>query len=203
MPVTDDVRTGRLLQRLTIAWNAVEVGITIGLGIAAGSLALVAFGLDSLIEIFASLVVLWHMAPEQPDRARGVRARRLVGVAFGVLALFLLAASVRALWIGAEPDESPLGVGYLIATALVMFSLAAGKRRIGRRLGSEPFLAEAHMTFLDGWLATSILVALVVNMLFGWWWADAAAALIVSVAATREAVELLGDDPGPPSRRSR
>lgn len=173
-----------------------EVGVTIGLGIMAGSLALVAFGLDSLIEIFASLVVLWHMVPDAPDRARGERARRLVGVSFGVLAFYLLAASVRALWVAAEPDSSPLGIAYLGATAVVMFALAAGKRRIGRRLDSEPFLAEAHMTFLDGWLAVAILAALAMNTLFSWWWADAAAALVVGIAAAREARELIGDGPG-------
>jgi divalent metal cation (Fe/Co/Zn/Cd) transporter len=192
--VTDDARAGRLLQKLTIAWNVAEVGITIGLGIAAGSLALVAFGLDSLVEVFASLVVLWHMAPDVSTEERDRKAHRLVGVAFAVLGAYLLIAGVRALWIGAEPESSPIGIAYLAVTAVVMFGLAAGKRRIGRRLGSSPFLAEARMTFLDGCLATAILVALALNTAFGWTWADAVAALIVSAAAAREAWELFTVD---------
>ena len=192
--MSDDARTGRTLQRLTIVWNVIEVGVTIGLGVAAASLALVAFGLDSLVEVFASVVVLWHMAADAPNGERDDTARRLVGVAFAVLAAYLLVAGVRALWIGAEPESSPLGIAYLAATAVVMFGLAAGKRRVGRRLASAPFLAEARMTFLDGCLATAILVALALNTAFGWSWADAVAALVVSAAAAREAVELVTDD---------
>jgi divalent metal cation (Fe/Co/Zn/Cd) transporter len=188
--LSDDERTGRILQRLTIAWNVLEVGITVGLGIAAGSLALVAFGLDSLVEVFASLVVLWHMA-DVGDTDRDDRARRLVGVAFGVLALYLFAASARALWTGAEPDSSPIGILYLGVTAAVMFSLAAAKNRIGRRLDSQPYLAEARLTFLDGCLAAAILAALTLNTLYEWWWADPAAALVVSAVAARESSELI------------
>ena len=189
--MADLEQTGRRLQRATIAWNVVEVGITVGLGMAAGSLALVAFGLDSLIEVFASLVVLWHMAGTEVEQARDRRARRLVGMAFAMLAVYLLVASARAIWVGDEADPSPLGILYLAATAIVMFTLAAWKRRVGTELESEPFLAEAHMTFLDGWLATGVLAALVVNAVFGWWWADAVAAAAVGVVAAREAVELL------------
>ena len=186
----DDERSGRLLQRLTIAWNVAEVGVTIVLGVIAGSLALIAFGMDSLVEVFASLVVLWHMRAEVGAASRDDRARRLVALAFVALAAYLLGASVRALWIGAEPESSPLGIAYLALTAVVMFTLAAAKRRVGERLTSEPFLAEARMTFLDGCLAAAILTALALNTVLGWWWADAGAALIVSAAAAREAWEL-------------
>jgi divalent metal cation (Fe/Co/Zn/Cd) transporter len=200
MPSPVDVRRGRLLQRLTIAWNLVEVGITIALGVVAGSLALVAFGMDSLVEVFASLIVLWHMRAVVGEASRDDRARRFVGLAFGVLAACLLVAGIRALWIGAEPDSSPLGIAYLALTVIVMFSLAAAKRTVGERLASEPFLAEARMTFLDGCLAASILVALTLNSLIGWWWADAGAALVVAAAASREAWELSVDahEPMPP-----
>ena len=188
--VTDLERTGRRLQRITIAWNLIEVFITIGLGIAAGSLALVAFGLDSLIEVFASLVVLWHMVEDQPDPTRDRRARRLVALAFAALAVYLLAAGLRALLTQAEPESSPLGIAYLGVTAVVMFSLAARKRRVGRDLDNQAFLAEARMTYLDGWLATAILAALALNTAFDWWWADPVAALVVALAAARESVEL-------------
>lgn len=193
--LSDLERTGRRLQIATIAWNLVEVFVTVALGIAAGSLALVAFGLDSLIEVFASSVVLWHMdRADEPGRDR--RAKRLVAAAFALLALYLTIAAIRALVTTAQPESSPLGIGYLAVTALVMFGLAAWKGRIGHRLDSEPFLAEARMTHLDGWLATAILTALALNATLDWWWADPVAALLIAVIATREALELLeGDDP--------
>lgn len=182
-------RLGRRLQWATIAWNSVEVFVTIGLGIAAGSLALIAFGLDSLVEVFASLVVIWHMNPgtdgHQAHRDR--KAMRLVAVAFGVLAGYLLVAGVRQLASQNQPDASPIGIAYLGMTAVVMFSLARWKRRVGQGLGSDPFGAEASMTFLDGCLATSILAALALNLAFGWWWADPLAALLIGAVAAREA----------------
>jgi len=185
------VRTGRRLQWATIAWNSCEVFVTIGLGIAAQSLALIAFGLDSLVEVFASLVVIWHLGPIVDEHAAGRdrRALRLVGVAFAILAVYLVVAAVRSLALADEPESAPLGIAYLFVTALVMFGLARAKRRVGAALESEPFLAEASMTFLDGCLATSILVALALNMMLGWWWADPVAALLIGGVAAREAIE--------------
>ena len=184
-------RLGRRLQWGTIAWNSLEVFVTIGLGIAAGSLALIAFGLDSLVEVFASLVVIWHMNPSARGQEvrRDRRALRLVGVAFGVLSLYLVVAGIRALGAHEQPASSPVGIAYLFVTALVMFSLARWKRRVGVALNSEPFRAEASMTFLDGCLATSILLALALNLVAGWWWADPAAALLIGLVAAREARE--------------
>ena len=189
-------RLARRLQWGTIAWNVAEVFVTISLGVAAGSLALVAFGLDSLIEGFASLVVLWHMGPTWCDEqsAKDERAERLVGVAFAVLATYLIVAGIRALWIGDEADSSPLGIAYLAVTAIVMFTLARAKHRVGKRMGSQPFVAEAHMTLLDGWLAGGILCALVLNAAFGGWWAVPAAALTIAAFAAREAVEAWTED---------
>ncbi len=184
-------RLGGRLQWATIAWNSIEVFVTIGLGVAAGSLALVAFGLDSLVEVFASLVVVWHMNPgaEGHHARRDRRAMRLVGAAFALLALYLVVAATRQLLLGEQPDSSPVGIVYLLVTAIVMFSLARWKRRVGSALESEPYAAEAAMTFLDGCLATSILVALALNLAFGWWRADPIAALLVGFAAAREARE--------------
>lgn len=182
---------GRRLQWATIGWNSLEVFVTIGLGLAARSLALIAFGLDSLVEVFASLVVIWHMHPGAAGHAehRDRRAMRLVGAAFAVLAVYLVVAGVRQLVTGDRPDSSIAGIAYLLVTAFVMFSLARWKRRIGTALGSEPFGAEASMTFLDGCLATSILGALALNLVFGWWWADPVAALLIGAVAAREARE--------------
>ena len=185
------LRTGRRLQWATVAWNCAEFFVTVGLGVASESLALVAFGLDSLVEVFASLVVVWHLDPAGAgDEARRDRvALRLVAVAFGVLAAYLLVAGGRQLVGRHEPGESAAGIVFLSVTAVVMFWLAARKRRVGASLASPPFLAEASITFLDGCLASGILAALVLNALLGWWWADPLAALVVGALAAREGAE--------------
>lgn len=183
------------MQVATIAWNSGEVFVTISLGIAADSLALVAFGLDSLIEVFTSAVVLWHMGDAdinegRPDDGRRDRnANRLVAGAFAVLAMYLVVSSTRSLLVHSVPERSLWGIVYLGATALVMLALAHLKRRYGRLLANDIFLAEARMTQLDAYLATSIMIALLVNHLFGWWWADALSAGGIGILAAAEAVE--------------
>jgi divalent metal cation (Fe/Co/Zn/Cd) transporter len=179
---------GRRLQYATIAWNLMEVVVTIGLGIAAASLALVAFGLDSLVEVFASLVVIWFIANHHEER-RAQRALRLVGVAFAVLAAYLVGASVYNLLRGDAAESAPLGIAYLAATAFVMFGLANTKRGLAMAARSEPLAAEARMTFLDGCLASGILIALVLNAVWSIWWADPAAALLVAAFCAREAFD--------------
>jgi divalent metal cation (Fe/Co/Zn/Cd) transporter len=179
---------GRRLQYATIAWNLMEVFVTIGLGVAAGSLALIAFGLDSLVEVFASVVVVWYIA-DHDARGRVRRSLRLVAVSFAVLAVYLTAASIYNISTGEAADSSPLGIGYLAITAVVMFVLARLKHRLAKAADSPPLAAEAAMTFLDGCLATGILVALALNSIAGLWWADPAAAALVAVFCAREAVE--------------
>src|SRR5690242_2258567 len=134
---------GRRLQYATIAWNLMEVFVTVGLGIAAASLALVAFGLDSLVEVFASAVVIWFIANHAEER-RARRSLRLVAIAFGVLAVYLAASSTYNLVQGDAADSSPLGIAYLAATACVMFGLAKTKRSVARAARSEPLAAEAR-----------------------------------------------------------
>ena len=177
---------GRRLEVATIGWNIVEVFVTIGLGLAASSLALIAFGLDSLVENFASVVVIWYIGNHHAER-RAMHALRLVAAAFAVLGVYLLAASLYNLTRGAAADSSPLGVAYLALAASAMFALAVKKRALARAAHSRPLAAEANMTFLDGCLATSILVALVANTVWGIWWADPAAALLVALFCFREA----------------
>jgi divalent metal cation (Fe/Co/Zn/Cd) transporter len=177
---------GRRLEQLTIAWNVMEVFVTVGLGLAAGSLALVAFGLDSLVEIFASIVVIAYIGHHHAE-GRAQRAMRLVAAAFAALGVYLLAASTVNLVIGDVADSSPLGVAYLAVTAAVMFGLAIRKRMLARAARSGPLGAEANVTFLDGCLATSILLALVLNAAWGFWWADPMAALLVALFCFREA----------------
>ncbi|MDH4280202.1 MAG: cation transporter [Acidimicrobiia bacterium] len=188
-------RTARRLQQATIAWNMIEVFITVGLGLAAGSLALVAFGLDSLIEVFASLVVLWHLRSTRTT-GRDRLALRLVAGAFAMLGVYLAINAIRSLLAQDVAAASPLGIAYLAVTAVVMFTLARWKKRIGLELGSEPFLAEANLTYLDGWLATGILTALALNWTVGWWWADPLAAFVLAGFAVKEAAEVaMADEP--------
>jgi divalent metal cation (Fe/Co/Zn/Cd) transporter len=184
--VHDDLLArGRRLEVATIGWNLLEVFVTVGLGLAAGSLALIAFGLDSLVEIFASVVVIWYIGNHHAER-RAMHSLRLVAVAFAVLGLYLLAASTYNLAAADVAKSSPFGIAYLALAASAMFVLAFKKRALARGAHSEPLAAEAHMTLLDGCLATSILVALVMNAVWGIWWADPAAALLVALFCFRE-----------------
>jgi divalent metal cation (Fe/Co/Zn/Cd) transporter len=188
------LRRGIRLEWATTGWNLMEVFVTIGLGIAAGSLALVAFGLSSMIEVFASTVVIWHlMEGRDPAPHRTRLAFKLIATAFFALAAFLFVTSTRSLILGLEPDESPLGIAYLALTAAVMFTLAAIKRKTAQAMRSGPLEAEASMTFLDGILCLGILTALAANIVFGWWWADALAALAIGGFAAREGLESLAE----------
>ncbi len=197
MDLTDGKRSelqtrARLLEYATIAWNVGEAVFTITLGIIAGSLALVGFGSVSIIEVFASGVVVWHIGGglhSHNDDARTARALRLTGGAFGALAVALGAFAIRDLATGREAGESIVGIIYLAITAVVMFGLAMAKRRTADELGSAPLRSEAAMTFLDGVLSTATLIGLALNAFVGWWWADPLAALLVGIAAGREAWE--------------
>jgi divalent metal cation (Fe/Co/Zn/Cd) transporter len=189
MSETDRLRRrGVRLEWATNGWNVMEVVVTVTLGLQARSLALIAFGLDSVVEIFASSVVIRNLGDERPDPGdqRIHRSLRLIAVAFWILACFLCVASVRGLLLENRPASLPLGIAYLTVTAFIMFGLSVLKRRTGQRLPSETLLAESAMTFLDGCLATSVLAALVLNDAFGWWWTDAVAALVVAGSAAAE-----------------
>jgi divalent metal cation (Fe/Co/Zn/Cd) transporter len=179
------------LEVATIAWNVGEAVLTIGLGIAAGSLALIGFGTDSIIEVFASSVVVWHLRPghevDRPERTR--LALRLVASAFLVLALSLAFLSLRDLVTGREAEGSLFGIGYLAVTAVVMFGLAIEKRRVAERIQSAPLRSEAAMTFLDGILSVLTLSGIALNAYAGLSWADPLAALFVAAAAANEARE--------------
>ncbi len=184
-------RRGIWLEWATNLWNVAEVAITITLGIMAGSLALVAFGLDSIVEIFASTVVIVNLSDTRidPGDRRIHRSLRAISVAYWLLATFLTILSVRSLVLGLRPGQSPLGIAWLTATAVAMFGLAGAKRSTARKSVSETLAAEATMTFLDGCLSTGILAALVANSALGWWWADAGAAIVVAGFATAEGVK--------------
>jgi divalent metal cation (Fe/Co/Zn/Cd) transporter len=151
---------------------------------AASSVALAGFGLDSLIEIGASTVVLWELAAVDQGRQR--RALRLIGAAFVALAAYLAIQSTVVLAAGFHPRHSPLGIAWTAVTAAVMFALAAGKTRTGRALDNPVLLTEGRVTVIDGVLALAVLAGLILNAAVGWWWADPAAGYVLVVYAARE-----------------
>ncbi len=176
-----------LLEYATIAWNALEGIVAIAAGLQAGSVALVAFGLDSSVEVFASIVVVWEL--RGIDRTGERRALRLIGVGYIVVAGYVALDTVDAIVTANRPDSSPLGIAFLAATVAVMVILGVGKLRVGRALGSPTVRADGRFSLVDGALAAAVLVGLVLTALLGWWWADAVLAGLISVLALREGIE--------------
>ena len=178
-------RRGITLEYLTLGWNVVGTAVSILAALAAGSVALAGFGLDSLIEIGASIVVIWQL--HQRDSTRERRALRLIGIAFIALALYIAGQAADTLITTSRPHDSVLGIAWLAVTVVVMFALAAGKRDTGRRLGNPVLLTEARVTIIDGALAAAVLLGVVLNAAAGWWWADPLSALMILVYGLREA----------------
>ena len=172
------LRAGVRLEAATLAWNVVGVVVLALLAAAARSVALLGFGLDSLVEIGASVVVLWELRGVGAERER--RALALIAAAFVAISAYLAAQSAYALATGGHARHSPGGIAWTGATALAMFALAAGKARVGRALGRATIVHEARVTLVDGLLATSILAGLTLNATLSWWWADPAAALVIA-----------------------
>jgi hypothetical protein len=152
----------------------------------AGSVALTGFGLDSVIEIAASSVVVWQLRGDASIH-RERTAVRLIGFAFLLLAVFVVAQAAYALTTSATPDKSWLGVASLSATVAVMLTLALAKLRVGRTIRSHVLTTEAHVTLIDAYLAAAVLAGLLLNAIVGWWWADPLAALAIVGYAIREA----------------
>jgi divalent metal cation (Fe/Co/Zn/Cd) transporter len=181
-------RRGFALEGATSAWNVVGVVVLAVVALASGSVALAGFGLDSLIEIGASLVVIWELSGTGQHRRR--RALRLLAAAFVALAAYLLLQAVVALIAHHHPADTSVGIAWTAVTALVMFALAAGKTRTGRELGNPVLTAEGRVTVVDGLLAVAVLAGLVLDALLGWWWADPLSALVLVFYASREAMHL-------------
>lgn len=178
-------RRGLWLEYATLGWNVIGSVVVLAAAVAARSVALAGFGLDSLIEIVASLVVVWQLQ-ELGMAERERRALRIIGVAFLLLAVYIAAQSMYVLAAEAHPHRSLAGIIWLALTAAVMFSLASGKRTTGSALGNRVLETEARVTVIDGLLATAVLVGLVMNATVGWWWADPAAAFVIVYYGVRE-----------------
>ncbi len=186
------IRRGRLLEGATLTWNVIGIVVLVIGAVEARSVALAGFGLDSLIEVGASVVVLWELAGN--DGRRQQRALRLIACAFVLLAIYLVAQSVLVLVHGYHSRHSVLGIVWTAVTAAVMFALAAGKRSTGLRLGSTVLITEGRVTLIDGILACAVLLGLVLNAAAGLWWADPAAGLVIVYYAIREAATILLKD---------
>ncbi len=183
------LRRGLVLEYVTLGWNVAGIAVLAVAAISARSVALAGFGLDSLIEIGASAVVIWELSGGGEARQR--RALRLIGAAFAALAGYLLAQSSVVLATGYHPRHSALGIVWTAVTAAAMFALAAGKARTGAELGNPVLATEGRVTLADGVLAVAVLLGLVLNAEAGWWWADPAAGYVLVCYALREVREIL------------
>lgn len=185
------VRRVGLYNNLTIGWNVIEGVVALGAGIVAGSISLIAFGLDSGVEVSTSLVLAWRLAQERRGgcmEGADRRAVRWIAVCFAVLAVYVGYEAIGQLADQRPPDVSMVGIVLAAASVVVMPLLARAKKRLGPTLGSQAVVSESRQTELCAWLSGVILVGLGLNATLGWWWADPIAALVLAGFAGFEAV---------------
>jgi cation diffusion facilitator family transporter len=186
------VRRGLRLNYLTLAYNALEAVVSIAAGLVAGSVALLSFGIDSVIEVTSSAAAQWRLRTDR-DRERRERverqAHRVIGGSFLVLAVYVAYESATTLWYREQPERSLLGVAILALSVVVMPVLARAKRRVARTLGSGALEAEATQTSLCAYLSVIALGGVGLNAALGWWWADPVAALAMGPIIVKEGVE--------------
>ena len=183
-------RRAKLLAWGGNAWHFIEFAIAVGAGIAAGSVALVAFGADSLVEALAGFIIIWRFTGNrlQSETAER-RAQQLVAFSYLVLVLYITGEATRTLVLGEHPGVSWVGIGLAAFTAPTMPLLAEAKRRVGRKLNSAATVSEAQQNQICAYLSIALLVGLLANALAGWWWADPAAALVIAAVAAKEGWE--------------
>ena len=178
----------QLLAGVSVTYNLVEAVVAVTAGAVAGSIALIGFGLDSLVEMGSGLVILWqfrHPVPESRERL----ALRLIGLSFFALAGYVAVESLRNLLGGGEPAPSAAGIALAVVSLLVMPVLSWAQRRTGRALNSGSVVADSKQTLLCTYLSAVLLVGLLLNALLGWSWADPVAGLVIAAVAVREGVE--------------
>lgn len=186
-------RASRLIQRglwleyATLGWNVVGSVIVIASAVAARSVALAGFGIDSLIEIFASVVVVWQL--KGVDQGREAKAMRYIGIAFFGLAVYILVQAAITLITSTHAATSPSGIAWLTATLAAMLLLAGGKGITGRALGNAVLMKESNVTLIDALLAAAVLAGLVVNAVASWWWADTFAGFVIVYYGIKEGRE--------------
>jgi divalent metal cation (Fe/Co/Zn/Cd) transporter len=184
-------RLGRRAQWLaaaSVAYNGIEAVIAIAAGIVAGSVALIGFGLDSVVEVSSGLIVLWQFRHRLPE-SREQQALRLMAVSFFALAAYVAFESVRALATGHTADSSTVGIALAVASLLIMPFLSWAQRRTGRALGSNAVVADSTQTLLCTYLSAVLLAGLLLNATLGWAWADPLAGLVIAAVAAKEGWE--------------
>ena len=192
-------RKALLLVWIGEIWNLVEAGVAFWSGLEADSVALLAFGLDSVVELFAGGVLIWHLSREwsngEENEAAERRARRLIGVTFFLIAFFILAQSAATLsGVLPAPEESIVGMVLVAASAVVMYALYVSKTRIARDLDSPALRAEAIESLICDIHDLTLLIGLGLNALVGWWWADPVAALALVALLIREGREAFEEE---------
>jgi divalent metal cation (Fe/Co/Zn/Cd) transporter len=192
------VRRGQLLSRLSLAYNTLEGIVSIAVGAMAGSVSLVGFGIDSVIEVTSSVAALWRLrADADATRRARVEARtvRLIGLSFLALAVYIVVDAGHALYAREAPDKTLAGIVIAATSVVVMPALARAKRGVAGALGSRALTADAMQTALCTWLSAIVLVGVGLNALFGWWWADPIAAICMTPIIAKEGIEgLRGED---------
>jgi divalent metal cation (Fe/Co/Zn/Cd) transporter len=179
---------------LSLSYNVVEAGVGIAAGLAAGSVALVGFGLDAVVESASAGVLLWRLGTERRGSRTAEeaerRAVRLVAIAFAALGLYVGVRAAVDLWAGTRPDESTVGIVLAVLSLLVMPVLARAKRRAARELDSRSLEGDSAQTMLCTYMSAVLLGGLLANSLLGWWWADPIAGIAIAALAAKEAREL-------------
>ena len=182
------IKKGRHLEYLTIGWNSLEGLIAIGAGILAGSVALVGFGFDSVIEVSSGAIILWRLVSGEH---REKLALRLVGLSFLLLGAYITFDAAKSLIYRELPETTYVGIGIAALSLAVMPILARTKRKIAATLNSRAMLADSRQTDLCAYLSAILLCGLILNAVFGWWWADPVAALIMVPVIAKEGVQAL------------
>lgn len=180
---------GLRLEYVTIGWNILEFGFLLWAGITVGSIAMVGFGIDSVIEIFASLVVVWHLRGIHKNEEK--LALRLIAGAFFAASVYILSQSVYMLYSGSHVGTSFVGMVWLSFTIIVMFVLSIIKGRIGNKINNRVLIAEAKVTRIDAYLASATLLGVALNWMFGLWWADPLAGLVIVYYGFKEGWHIL------------
>ena len=184
------VARARRLNRFTLTWNVIEGIVAISAGVAAGSVSLIGFGMDSCIEVSASLILAWRLRQERRDGCMAEydrRAVRLIAVAFAALAVYVWVQAAHDLLTNSRPDASVPGLVMAVLSLLLMPWLARAKRALAPALGSQAVAADAAQTNLCAMLSGVLVVGVGLNAFFGWWWADPVAALVIGVLAAAAA----------------
>ena len=187
------LRRGIALEGVTVGYNALEGIVAIVAGIAAGSVALTGFGVDSVIEVTSGVLLWWRLRAElgvaRVGPAAEARASRWAGVLLLALAVYIAAEAGRRLLTGDRPGESVVGIGLMVVSLIVMPLLARAKLGVAARLGSRALRADAHETIVCAWLSATTLLGLGLNAGLGWWWADPVSALAMLPLIVREGIE--------------